>query len=202
MPLVDGEGDIRVRAQYALAGVPGAPDVVLVRAGVRQRLLQAAAALPADVFLSVFDGFRPLAVQRHLYEDYWAQVAKTNPHWADAEIAQQVNQFVAPPSADLRCPPPHRTGGAVDVYLVDAGGRDLPMGTAPDEIAPASVTRHFETSPQEPFTANRRRLYWAMAGAGFANYRGEWWHFDYGNQRWANCTGANCAVYGVADAPA
>lgn len=107
-------------------------------------------------------------------------------------------EFVASPNADPRCPPPHRTGGAVDVYLIDrATGVPLPMGTEPDEAALASATRHFEEHPHAPFTANRRLLFHAMTGAGFTNYFGEWWHYDYGNQRWANCSAVDAAIYGI-----
>ncbi len=141
--------------------------------------------------LLVFDGFRPLGVQRYLYDHFRAEVAAASPGASDEEIALLVGKFVASPSADPRCPPPHRTGGAVDVCLVEsASGFELLMGTAPDEVAPESATRYFEEFPQEPFTTNRRLLFHAMTGAGFTSYEGEWWHFDYGNQRWANCAHA------------
>jgi D-alanyl-D-alanine dipeptidase len=71
------------------------------------------------------------------------------------------------------------------------------MGTEPDENSPQSVTRYFEDHPQSPFTLNRRTLYHAMTNAGFANYLGEWWHYDFGNQRWANATGQTSAFYGA-----
>ena len=203
-PLVPLENGVRlrVRAQYALDGIPNAPKTVWVRAGVRDRLHQAISHLPPDVALMVFDGFRPLAVQQYLYDHFGAHVAAEHPTWSPQEIEHHVRQYVALPEADPRRPPPHRTGGAVDVYLVDAAtGVDLPMGTAPDEVAAASSTRFYEDSPQEPLTGNRRLLFHAMASAGFANYPGEWWHYDWGNQRWANITGAPNAVYGIAQEP-
>ena len=114
-----------------------------------------------------------------------------------------LGQYVAAPNADPACPPPHRTGGAVDVYLIDrATGVPLPMGTEPDETVPASATRWFEEHTEEnsgePFRRNRRILFHAMQEAGFRNYGGEWWHFDWGNQRWANLAGEDAALYGIA----
>lgn len=192
---------LRVRAVYAEAGIPGAPTTVSVRAGVAERLEKAASMLPAGVALVVFDGYRPLSVQRHLYDGYRAEVAAAHPDWTNEAVENAVRQFVAAPVADPACPPPHRTGGAVDVYLIEAAsGAELAMGTAADEISPASVTRWFEEQPQEPFTTNRRLLFHAMTGAGFRNYRGEWWHYDFGNQRWANIAGTGRAVYGIAAA--
>ncbi len=76
------------------------------------------------------------------------------------------------------------------------------MGTGYDEVTPASAARYFEEHPAEPFTTNRRLLFHALAGAGFTGYRGEWWHYDWGNQRWANCSKAPFALYGIAPEPA
>lgn len=190
------------RPMYAEDGIPGAPSTVSVRAGVRDRLHLAAASLPENLALMVFDGYRPLVVQRYLYDNYYARLAQERPYLSEEALTEAVRQFVAHPSADPACPPPHRTGGAVDLYLIDrATGEQLPMGTLPDEVAEASVTRYFEENPQEPFTSHRRLLFHAMTNAGFANYRGEWWHYDFGNQRWANRTGRAAALYGIATEP-
>ena len=190
---------LRVRSLYAEMGIPDAPAVVAVRAGVAERLRAAADSLPGRVALVVFDGFRPLAVQRYLYESFREQLRREHPDLDDGRLTELLHQYVASPVVDPLRPPPHRTGGAADVYLIDAeSGAPMPMGTEPDETSPASATHWFEEHPADPFTANRRLLYHAMAGAGFTNYHGEWWHYDYGNQRWANCSGAPSAIYGVA----
>ncbi|MBC8142388.1 MAG: M15 family metallopeptidase [Armatimonadetes bacterium] len=190
-------GRLRGESLYHAQGIPGTSPVVSVRAGVLARLQTVVDALPPDLTLLVFDGYRSLAVQQWLWDTYLAQIRAEQPHLSDAEVNAVLRRFVAAPVADPLRPPPHRTGGAVDVYLVDATGVSLPMGTAPDEVAPESVTRHFEDVPTEPFTANRRLLWHAMTSAGFANYPGEWWHYEYGNQRWANISGAGVAVYGL-----
>ena len=195
----DGRGGVRVRALYAEQGIPHAPQTVSVREGVRQRLYQAARSLPHGVALVVFDGYRPLAVQQYLYDSFYADAARERPELTDEALRAYIGQFVARPVADPDRPPPHRTGGAVDVYLIDtATGEPLPMGTDADEISAASATHYFETTGEEPYRANRRLLYHALAGAGFANYRGEWWHYEWGNQRWANLAGASHAIYGIA----
>jgi D-alanyl-D-alanine dipeptidase len=189
---------LQVRSLYAEQGIPNAPTEIHVRAGVLARLRQAVSHLPTDISLVIFDGYRPLTVQRYLYETYQAEIAAQNPHLAPHELANRVMEFVASPNADPTCPPPHRSGGAVDVYLISREtGEMLPMGTQPDETSPHSITRYFEENPEEPFTTNRRLLFQAMTSAGFTNYRGEWWHYDFGNQRWANCSGTDHALYGI-----
>jgi D-alanyl-D-alanine dipeptidase len=202
VPLLESER-LRTRSLYAEMKIPEAPTVISVRSGVRDRLIKAANTLPEGVVLTVFDGYRPLAVQQWLWDDFSAQVRVKNPGFTEAEIEAEVRQFVAFPQANPLAPPPHRTGGAVDVYLVySSTGEQLPMGTEADEGVSASQTRWFEENPEEPFTTNRRLLFHAMIEAGFTNYLGEWWHFDYGNQRWANVSRMDFAIYGAASDPA
>lgn len=199
-PLVAVPTGERIFSQpvYAELKLPGADRTLRARAGVYERLLHAAQSLPDGIALCLFDGFRPLSVQRRLYSDYYETLAGGNPTWTDAMLTEQVQQFVARPNPSADAPPPHRTGGAMDVFLIEtATGMPLDMGTNADEISPRSVTDWYETSPDEPFTMHRRLLFHAMTGAGFSNYRGEWWHYDFGNQRWANCTKQPHAIYGV-----
>lgn len=201
--LTDGEGGLRIRAFYAEQGAPGARASLSIRAGVRDRLMVAAAFLREyGAALVLFDGYRPLVVQQWLYDTFTREAARERPELNDEALRAYVGQFVATPTADPLRPPPHRSGGAADVYLIDgATGAELPMGTAPDEVSPDSATRTFEETIREPFTTNRRILYHAMAAAGFTNYRGEWWHYDFGNQRWANIAGAPHAIYGLPNEP-
>ena len=193
---------LRVRALYHELDLPGASARVEVRAGVLARLHRAALSLPDGIALVVFDGFRPLAVQQALYENFMRETRETRPDLNGNALLKYVGQFVAYPSADALRPPPHRTGGAVDVFLVNSQtGAHLPMGTLPDEVSEATATRYFEENPNntdaEALRANRRVLFWAMRNAGFENYGGEWWHFDWGNQRWANLANQT-AIYGIA----
>lgn len=207
LPIVDNDellvpvpmtGRLRSHSMYFEMQIPEASPTITVRAGVLKRLQAVVESLPETISLIVFDGYRPLAVQQWLWDNYLAMISANEPHLSPEEAERKVRQFVAFPAADPLRPPPHRTGGAVDVYLVETEtGTELPMGTPPDAIQSESVTRHFEDVPEEPFTTNRRLLWHAMTDAGFANYPGEWWHFEYGNQRWANITGAEAAVYGL-----
>lgn len=189
---------LRVHTMYADMGIPEAPTTISVRAGVLQRLFHAERLLPPGFALCVFDGYRPLAVQQWLYDSYAVELRQKYPTITEAELASRILEFVASPNADPACPPPHRTGGAVDVYLVDtATDTMVPMGTQPDETSSASATHWYEEHPEEPYTTHRRILFHAMMGVGFANYLGEWWHYDFGNQRWANVLGKANAIYGI-----
>ena len=198
VPLAPSDA-LRVRPLYFEIGLPGASDVLWVRAGVAERLERAARSLAEGIALVVFDGYRPLSIQQALYDSFTAEIKEKRPDLDADALRQYVGQFVATPTADPRKPPPHRTGGAVDVYLQWAeNGQMLPMGTLPDEVADETPTRFYEdTSDGRALRQNRRVLYHAMTNAGFTNYSGEWWHYDFGNQRWANIAHQSAAIYGI-----
>ena len=73
------------------------------------------------------------------------------------------------------------------------------MGTLFDEASPLSYAAALENDEADQEARhNRRILFNAMKTAGFTNLPSEWWHFDFGNQLWAYHSGAQQAVYGVA----
>ena len=76
-----------------------------------------------------------------------------------------------------------------------ATGKPLDMGSGFDEPVEASVCDYYERHPHPVYTERRRLLFHAMTSSGFANYPGEWWHFEYGPLRWAAATAALAAIY-------
>ncbi|MEB3351496.1 MAG: M15 family metallopeptidase [Cyanobacteriota bacterium] len=185
-----------------------------LRQGVVERLLAAQGWLQerqGDLQLAIFDGWRPLAVQRFMVA--WAygeecrrrglDPAGRGPAW-DA-VVEEVGRFWAPPSEDPATPPPHSTGGAVDLTLADSSGRPIAMGGAIDAIGPESEPDHHAGAAAGGGGAGWHRhrllLHGAMTAAGFARHPNEWWHFSHGDQLWAWRSGAGQARYGrVADA--
>jgi D-alanyl-D-alanine dipeptidase len=201
---------IAVDARYFAARYPAALPECYVRAGVAERLAAAAALLPAGWRFVVFDGWRPLAVQQHLFDLDLAALRREQPGAADETLREQVLRYVALPSADPHCPSPHATGGAVDLSLLDARGVEIPMGTPFDAFAARAATRHFEqrlergerlTAAETRCLRNRRWLFHALSAVAFTNYPEEWWHYDLGNQFNGQITGTD-ARYGLAPLPA
>ena len=118
--------------------------------------------------LLVLDALRPQRVQ----EAIWRDVAGTPmaPYFADPVIGSI-----------------HSHGMAVDVTLVDAGGREADMGSGYDEMTPASHPalhdEHLARGVLSPAqVAERGWLHDAMAQGGFAGIDTEWWHFDHGDR--------------------
>jgi D-alanyl-D-alanine dipeptidase len=199
-PLVavaDIAAPVRDDPQYHVMGLPGAQPRSMVREGVADRLARVATSLPDGVTLIVWDGWRAFETQRALYDDWMAQLRAAHPDWDAATLARETARFVSVPSVDPACPAPHVTGGAVDLTLGDGEGLPLDLGTQFDAFVPEAGAVALEGVPG---TARelRRRLFWAMADAGFTAYVEEWWHFDFGDQFWGAVTGQP-ARYGPTD---
>jgi len=187
---------------YFKMGIPGAPPECHVRLGVYERLLQAAQQLPSGLRLVVLDGWRPFSVQQHLYDTLLNLMEHSLPQMSNEQLQAQARNLVSPPSTAVTAPSPHLTGGSVDITLADRYGHLLEMGTRFDEASPLSFTASFEnrndlSAAEQEARDNRRLLYNIMTDAGFTNLPSEWWHFDYGNQLWAWCSGNSQAIYGT-----
>ena len=189
---------VRDDTRYHAMGLPGARPRSMVREGVADRLDRVVASLPDGVTLVVWDGWRAFETQRALYDDWMGQLCTAHPEWDAATLAREAARFVSVPSVDPACPAPHVTGGAVDLTLGDGDGRPLDLGTDFDAFVPEAGAVALEGVPGAPREL-RRRLFWAMADAGFTAYVEEWWHFDFGDQFWGAVTG-RAARYGPIDA--
>ncbi|MEO0803893.1 MAG: M15 family metallopeptidase [Cyanobacteria bacterium J06642_2] len=203
-------------APYVALGAPyGNRSPFWLREDVVRRLAIAQAALlqkHPEWRLLLFDGFRPLAVQRFMVEYSYRQLLECRGLQADdlspeqqQALYDEVFTFWALPSEDPATPPPHSTGGAVDLTLADANGQAIWMGSEIDEISPRSQPDYFLNSSvpdADVFHARRQLLNQAMTTAGFLRHPNEWWHFSYGDQLWAwqlnqrDLRSARRAIYG------
>jgi D-alanyl-D-alanine dipeptidase len=174
----------------------------------------------AHLQLVVVDGYRTIEVQRRLFEEYRAYLVKENPGMSDEKLDNLAQQMVSMPPENLEklriCPPPHSTGGAVDVILVEKSKIDITsdywvkgaminFGAYFDEMMHPvykdvrSFTRFDEKVPEDvEARKNRRLLYNLMVSVGFTNYPFEFWHYDSGNQFYALVKGLNIAKFGFA----
>ncbi|MEA5466541.1 M15 family metallopeptidase [Leptothoe sp. PORK10 BA2] len=199
---------------YAVLGAPyGERSPYYVRQGVLAALLQAQANLQQQYpgwRIQIFDAYRPIAVQQFMVDYTYGQLlqlwqhehsGETDRQPPQEELLNQVYQFWAAPSHDLATPPPHSTGAAIDITLVDHQNQVVDMGSAIDEISPRSYPNYFsEQTSSEQTTADqsgadqpgaktfhhhRTILSQAMDSAGFRQHPNEWWHFSLGDQLWA-----------------
>jgi zinc D-Ala-D-Ala dipeptidase len=185
---------------YAQLGAPYASvdTPFSVREGIVARLHQAQDCLQqlrSGWRLQIFDAYRPVAVQQFMVEYTFAEVLRDR-GWDVATItpAQRqealaaVHGFWAVPNQNPLTPPPHSTGGAIDLTLVDAQGCAVDMGGDIDELSPRSYPDHYVGLPEpmaEQYDQHRQLLCYCMSQAGFERHYHEWWHFSYGDQLWA-----------------
>jgi zinc D-Ala-D-Ala dipeptidase len=143
--------------------------------------------------LQIFDAYRPVEVQQYMV-DYTFRTAaaersldlQTLAPAAQEELWQQVYQIWAVPSFELATPPPHSTGAAIDLTIVDDLQRPIEMGSPIDEMSERSKPNYFADRPDDQlFHQNRELLRQVMEHAGFWRHPGEWWHFSWGDQLWA-----------------
>ena len=182
----------------ALAAPYGDKSPFFVRQTVLERLHQAQAYLQEQRSgwrLQIFDAYRPLGVQQFMvdytFQTVVAEAGLDSTIMTEAErqtILERVYEFWAPPLADPATPPPHSTGAAIDLTLVDQIGSPVEMGSAIDELSPRSYPNYFATSvniEEQRYDADRQLLCESMESAGFLRHPKEWWHFSYGDQLWA-----------------
>lgn len=219
-PLLELPADL-VRLEphpYVAAGAPYGEQAspFRLRRGVIERLLAAQQHLQQhhpQLRLAVFDAWRPLAVQAYMVQHAIGVECErlgldpSQPGPALEAVVAEVGRFWAPPSADPRTPPPHSTGAAVDLTLIDGEGQPVAMGSEIDAIGAVSEPDHWLQQAQAlpPGTARDQALAWhrhrealrsAMLQAGFAQHPNEWWHFSHGDQLWAWQQQQPLAIYG------
>lgn len=148
-------------------------------------------------YIQIFDAYRPVAVQQFMVDYSFAQALQQQNLTAAAlspeqlqEIWASVYEIWAVPSLDEKTPPPHSTGAAVDVTLVDDSGAVIDMGSAIDELSVRSHPDYYlninNKYPQaSTYHSHRELLAHVMFRAGFQRNPREWWHFSYGDQMWA-----------------
>ena len=112
-------------------------------------------------------------------------------------ILKKVEKYWAYPSHDTSCPPPHSTGGALDVCLSDKDGNFVEMGSMVDQMDETSKPYFYAKKKNEEaiiWNSRRNLLREIMIKFGFAQHPNEWWHFSYGDQLWA-WKNKNCLLY-------
>ena len=191
-------------APYGASGNP-----FQLRLGVVQRLLDAQQQLvehDPGLRLSIFDAWRPIAVQAFMVDHSIAELCRergveVRSGGAFDQVVADVGRFWAAPSRDPMTPPPHSTGAAVDLTLSSSDGTPLAMGGEIDAIGAVSEPQHYagrEDSDAQRWHQRRQLLADVMEASGFAQHPNEWWHYSFGDQLWAWRRGAAVAIYAEA----
>lgn len=176
-------------------------DYTFVRHGVYLRLLKAQSLLPQGIRLKLYEGYRSLAVQKMLFDHELVRIRQCQPNWDETALFSEAIRMVSAvtyPDGTTHIPP-HNSGAAVDLFLIDEEGAMLDFGMDIyrwNETDPDLCLSHCSTLSEQAM-ANRRLLADVMSMVGLVNYQQEWWHFSYGDRFWAYLTGHESALYGA-----
>ncbi|WP_231131575.1 M15 family metallopeptidase [Flavobacterium hydrophilum] len=118
--------------------------------------------------IKLYDCYRPLSIQKKMWE------IVSNP------------EYVADPKKGSI----HNRGGAVDISIVDAKGKEVDMGTPFDFFG--IQASHNYTKLSKEVISNRKFLKKIMIKNGFNFFESEWWHYNLktglkdkvANQKW------------------
>lgn len=105
--------------------------------------------------IKIFDGYRPLSVQKKMWEIF------------------PDDRYIANPATGSR----HNRGAAVDITIIDSTGAQLDMGTEYDNFTEKAHYAYSDLSDE--VKSNRMLLRNTMMKFSFQPITTEWWHFDF-----------------------
>ena len=166
-----------------------------MRSGLVERLLAADLNLRESGYrLLILEGWRSPIIQHRMYRAVEIKIRERYPQLEGEELRHMVETFTAPLSDEV--PPPHSTGGAVDLALADIHGNPLDAITPYETYDPVGF---LTAAPGLSEAAQRHRhiLAEALLAQGVTNYASEYWHWSYGDQGWAYRGNHAHALYGA-----
>ena len=167
-----------------------------VRHTVYEKLCEAQSHLPKDIKIVLKAGFRPIQIQHNLFLKLYKAFELKFPTYNKDEIRKLTLEYVSDPTTSI---PPHSTGAAVDITLFnDIDNVELDMGTPVNFPGEESWTFNNRNLTQLQIK-NRKLITDTMLKANFANLASEWWHYSYGDQRWAVFYDKQDALYNSAE---
>ena len=155
---------------------------VFVRLGVAKKLRTAQKLLPKGMNFVIRDAWRPAYVQIKIFFWFLGRGEKLFPKSTKAQIRRAIeNTYVAPWKGKKASG--HMTGGALDIRIIDARGKRIPMVTKKLSYAENAAPEHHKLPAH--LKKNRAILRAAMTGAGFSKHHAEYWHWSNGDYYWA-----------------
>ena len=180
--------------------IPNNTNYTKLRKTVYEKLIQAQAILPKGLYFILYEGYRSIDLQKMLFDNRFKTIKNLNPDWSQDQIFIETTKLIAPVinQDNTMNIPPHSTGGAIDIYLIDERGKPLDMGIHPKDWMNDDSTISLTASQLITAEAknNREIMSKALISVGFVNYPTEYWHWSYGDRYWAYHKNQSHAIYG------
>ncbi len=181
--------------------IPNNTDYTKVRQSVYQKLLEAQKLLPSNLKFCLYEGYRSLQLQEKIFNDRYSELKKKYAAWSYEELFIETTKFVSPViNLDgSRNIPPHGSGAAIDIYLINEKGEIVDMGiNVGDWMKDLDGSLCQTSSTKISAQAKKYRIIMSdvLIKVGFVNYPTEYWHWSYGDRYWAYHTKASYAFFG------
>lgn len=180
--------------------LPNNTNYTKVRKTIYDKLIKAQAMLPDGLKFCLYEGYRSFELQQKIFQERYDSLHKENPQLTHQQIFIESTKFVSPVinldgSINI---PPHSTGAAIDVYLLDKQGQAVDMGIHLDDTYADLKGIYCKTNSQvisEEAKEFRKIMGEVLRAVGFVNYPTEYWHWSYGDRYWAYQTHEKFALY-------
>ncbi|MDF1758450.1 MAG: M15 family metallopeptidase [Legionellaceae bacterium] len=180
--------------------IPNNTDYTILRKVVYDKICSAQKLLPNGLRFCLYEGYRGLELQKTLFDNRYNLTKKNHPEYTLVEIFTETTRLVSPiinldGSINI---PPHSTGGAFDIYLVDTNSNPIDMGIHParwHQDLDGAISQTDSTSISKEAQNNRLIMNKALDSVGFVNYPTEFWHWSYGDKYWAYIKNQPFAIY-------
>jgi D-alanyl-D-alanine dipeptidase len=182
--------------------IQGNTDYTKIRKSIYEKLVEAQHLLPNGLKFCLYEGYRSLNLQEKLFNDRYLELKQKHPSWKHEEIFIEATKMISPVinldgSQNI---PPHSTGAAIDVYLINSENQPIDMGIKiedwmKDTDGSLSITDSSKISVEAQ--KNRDIMNRVLTKVGFINYYTEYWHWSYGDRYWAYHTKHANALYGT-----
>jgi zinc D-Ala-D-Ala dipeptidase len=196
--------DLKEQNEISYGPPPDTPltknDYTKIRKTVYEKLCQAQNRLPNNWKFRIYEGLRSLNVQKILFESLYNSLKLKKLDQSEEELFEQTSLLIAPVkfyNGAINIPP-HSTGGAVDLEVIDKDGNLVNFGMEIkdwNQVTP-NICETFSQDISEDAIKNRKILLDIMHEQDFVNYPQEWWHFSYGDRLWAYLMDKKEAFYG------
>lgn len=175
-------------------------DYTKIRKTVYKKLCQAQNKLPNGWKFRIYEGLRSLNVQKILFDSLYNSLKLKKNTQSNEQLFKQTSLLIAPVTFfnGTMNIPPHSTGGAVDLEVINREGDVVNFGMEIkdwNKVSP-NVCETFSRDIPKEAKKNRKILLDIMYEEEFVNYPYEWWHFSYGDRLWAYLMKKNKAFYG------
>lgn len=180
--------------------IPNNTNYTKMRSTVYNKLLAAQKQLPHNLKFCLYEGYRSLELQEQLFNERYHKIKTQYPTWTLEQIFIETIKMVSPVINLDGSPniPPHSTGGAVDVYLINEKQEIVDMGIKVEDWMKdleGTISQTDSDIISDQAKIYRKIMNEALSAVGFVNYPTEYWHWSYGDRYWASHQKKDVAIY-------